>query len=97
MMLEVDVEANDIRLTEPLTPRQADEDWREQRRSQEYDNSHVIRHFSAGIMALFFLAAVVFFNRQSLVQCDGNDGEYLGDGANATILGDAIKCNITAS
>ncbi len=98
MMLQVDVEANDIRLTEPLTQGQAEESWRDGRRSQGYDNSKVIRHFSVGMMTLFILAAVVFFNRQSLVQCgEGNDGESLADATNATILGDTVNCNITAS
>ena len=102
-MLEVDVEANDIILIEPLTPQlaavnhsESRRDRRRRRRSIEYENLDVIKHASGGAMALVFLLAVVFFNRQSLVQCDGNDSVFVdGSGANVTIIDSTVGCNIT--
>lgn len=93
-MLEVDVESNDIRLTEPLTPPNDDFSWERQRHSSGYENSRVLTHFMAGMMALFILAAVVFFNRQSLVQCE--DGGFLANATNVTTLYNIVKCNVTA-
>ena len=95
IMLEVDVESNDIiRLTEPLTPQADDHSSWDRRPSSGYENSRVLTHLMAGIMTLFILAAVVFFNRQSLVQCD--NGEFDDNATNVTILEDIVKCNATA-
>lgn len=101
-MLEVDVEANNILLTEPLTLEVANDNsdtssyhGRDSSRSKGYENSYVMKHFIAGTMALVVLAAMVYFNRQSLSQCGSDEVFGNGPNANGTITEIIVRCNIT--
>ncbi len=103
-MLEVDVESNNILvLTEPLTQLEVEHnaddtseyDRRNRTLSTGYENSYVIKHFVAGTMALVVLAALVYFNRQSLAQCGSNEAFGDDHNVNATISSNIVRCNIT--